>query len=548
MLGLGNNALGAFRAIEQMVSPMAAITSATSLAGMAALEKTWASTGNTISKTGYALNMPVSKLSSLEKGMQLAGSSAGAADATVKGLNATLQAAFYRHDQGAIQTLDALGIFASDGHGNIAKTEDALDQLANKIKTYKDHGTQVRAITSVGGDADVLPALKDGAAGLHEWQKKAEATGAVWTEQMAANATKVQGSFSRLQEDLEGIGNHIANDWSGVADRVMTKTSDWIEHNQGLAKSYTELGIGITALGLLKPAVWVLRLLGLLGPTEAIAVLGAIGAGAAALPPTPDTTTLITPGGLSDNTKRQLGLPGPMLSSDDAPPESWADWFRSLFDRGTPGPRPGPISASSGYWQTHGPFAPLAPGAPGETRGIHNRNPMNLGFVGDQPGVLGREPGSDHRFGVFADMPHGIAAELRQLRMYQDSGLKTVKDLVDRWVGDPAFDSTGYVADVAKSIGVVPHDTINMRDPKTAAAYVRAAAPHESGAVSETDLAAGVNLARGQEYGGGGGQSDGTVHVTVDINHAPPGTRARATASGRATTAPPRVETPAVGL
>jgi hypothetical protein len=173
---------------------------------------------------------------------------------------------------------------------------------------------------------------------------------------------------------------------------------------------------------------------------------------------------------------------------------------------------------------------------------------MNLGFVGDQPGVLGREPGSDHRFGVFADMPHGVAAELRQLRMYQDSGLKTVKELVDRWVSDPLFDSTGYVADVAKSIGVAPNDAINMRDPKTAAAYVRAAAPHESGTVSETDLAAGVNLARGQEYGGGGGQSDGTVHVTVDINHAPPGTRARATASGRATTAPPRVETPAVGL
>ncbi|MGD0109203.1 MAG: hypothetical protein ABSC06_34975 [Rhodopila sp.] len=249
MLGLGNNALGAFRAIEQMVAPMAAITSATSIAGMVALEKTWASTGNTISKTAYALNMPVSKLSSLEKGMQLAGSSAGAADATVKGLNATLQAAFYRHDQDAIQTLDALNISASDGHGNIAKSEVALDQLADKIKTYKDHGTQVRAITSVGGDADVLPALKDGAAALHEWQKKAEATGAVWTEQMAANATKVQGSFSRLQEDLEGIGNHIANDWSGVADRVMTKTSDWIEHNQGLAKSYTELGIGMSGGG-----------------------------------------------------------------------------------------------------------------------------------------------------------------------------------------------------------------------------------------------------------------------------------------------------------
>ena len=101
---------------------------------------------------------------------------------------------------------------------------------------------------------------------------------------------------------------------------------------------------------------------------------------------------------------------------------------------------------------------------------------------------------------------------------------------------------------LAKSIGVGPNDAINMRDPKTAAAYVRAAAGHESGTVSETDLAAGVNLAREQKYGGGGGQSDGTVHVTVDINHAPPGTRARATATGRATTAPPRVETPAVGL
>src|ERR1700722_8015045 len=53
MSSLSNNALGAFRSIEQMVSPMAAITSAASIGGMAALEKAWSSAGNTISKTAY---------------------------------------------------------------------------------------------------------------------------------------------------------------------------------------------------------------------------------------------------------------------------------------------------------------------------------------------------------------------------------------------------------------------------------------------------------------------------------------------------------------
>src|ERR1700733_2071588 len=76
MTQLGNSSLGAFRAIEQMVSPMAAITSAGSIAGMAALEKAWSSAGNTISKTASALQMPVSGLSAIEGGFKLAGSSA----------------------------------------------------------------------------------------------------------------------------------------------------------------------------------------------------------------------------------------------------------------------------------------------------------------------------------------------------------------------------------------------------------------------------------------------------------------------------------------
>src|SRR5208282_4327404 len=120
--------------------------------------------------------------------------------------------------------------------------------------------------------------------------------------EMAANAKKMNSSWAELGLAIEGVGNRIVDSWSGTATKVLDTTSHWIERNQALADSYgSNAGavIGaVAALSAIKPAVWILRALGLLGPTELLAVAGGIGYLADQLPPTTSTTTLLTPGGI----------------------------------------------------------------------------------------------------------------------------------------------------------------------------------------------------------------------------------------------------------
>src|SRR5277367_1527841 len=59
MQSLGDRTLGAARAVERLAGPMAGITGAASLGGMAELSRRWAEAGNQISRTAYKLNMPV---------------------------------------------------------------------------------------------------------------------------------------------------------------------------------------------------------------------------------------------------------------------------------------------------------------------------------------------------------------------------------------------------------------------------------------------------------------------------------------------------------
>jgi hypothetical protein len=161
---------------------------------------------------------------------------------------------------------------------------------------------------------------------------------------------------------------------------------------------------------------------------------------------------------------------------------------------------------SDGYEPTQnngGLTDPANPGA--STRGVRNNNPLNLSYLPGQEGELGRESGANHQFGVFKDMASGIAAEVKQLWRYEERGLNTVRGIVGRWVSDPNFDDTGYVKDVAKSIGVSPDAVIDLHDAKTAAAYIRAAAKHESGAVPDADIARGVAQALGNSAPSGSG-------------------------------------------
>ena len=112
-------------------------------------------------------------------------------------------------------------------------------------------------------------------------------------------------------------------------------------------------------------------------------------------------------------------------------------------------------------------------------RGMRNLNPLSLKYVPGQ-GAIGADSGG---FGVYGSMESGIAADTRQITLYQDKyGLNTVRGIISRWAppGD-GNDTASYIAQVCQALGVGPDTPINTHDAATAQKMVMAMARRENG-------------------------------------------------------------------
>jgi muramidase (phage lysozyme) len=265
MSSLGHNALDTFRSVERIVSPMAAITGAGSIAGMTLLVQRWAELGTQVSQTSYRLAMPAQKLTNLEGAARLAGSSAEALDSSLSTLREELSGAVWGRDPHAIQVLRSLNINPGTP-SHVKDTAEALGELADRIKGMPDVHTQQRALDELGLDRSLLPLLKNGKKGLEDLTSQAKQLGGGMTDEMAKNADDTRKSFTKLSEAIEGVANRMADRLSPTAQKYMDQSSDWISKNKQLADSFAAIGtaiatIGTAALGL----KWLIGRGGLLG-------------------------------------------------------------------------------------------------------------------------------------------------------------------------------------------------------------------------------------------------------------------------------------------
>ncbi|WP_303678319.1 hypothetical protein [Ralstonia mannitolilytica] len=138
-------------------------------------------------------------------------------------------------------------------------------------------------------------------------------------------------------------------------------------------------------------------------------------------------------------------------------------------------PRGAPAAAEAGTPQG----APAAPAAPAartpqapaasgagarQPRGIRNNNPGNLNYVG-QPGAT-RESGPNGRFAVFQTAEEGLVALARQLRLYAQRGINSVRAIISKFAPPTENDTQAYIESVSKRLGVDANATLNVNDPR----------------------------------------------------------------------------------
>lgn len=112
-----------------------------------------------------------------------------------------------------------------------------------------------------------------------------------------------------------------------------------------------------------------------------------------------------------------------------------------------------------------------------EVRGLRNNNPLNIRVGNDWNGEA--EPGDETAFEVFESPEWGIRAAWVLMRNYRAKyGIRTIRDLVNRWAPSNENDTSAYVASVAGHTRIAPDEELNEGDyPAVIAAMIK----HENG-------------------------------------------------------------------
>lgn len=127
-------------------------------------------------------------------------------------------------------------------------------------------------------------------------------------------------------------------------------------------------------------------------------------------------------------------------------------------------------------------------------RGLRNNNPGNLrknaflGFVGLDAGG----------YAIFDTLHNGIRASARQLKLYRDRGVDTIREIITTWAPASENNTAAYIAAVTGALGIGADVTVSGHE-STQTALLRAIFRHENGAqaavISDADILAGVRAA-----------------------------------------------------
>ncbi len=115
-------------------------------------------------------------------------------------------------------------------------------------------------------------------------------------------------------------------------------------------------------------------------------------------------------------------------------------------------------------------------------RGIRNHNPGNLRWGHLWQGLVPEKRRTDKAFCQFVSASYGIRAVARTLITYQDKyGLRTVRQIINRWAPSSENDTQAYIQAVASQIGRSADEQLDMQSYRNLKAMTEAIIRHENG-------------------------------------------------------------------
>lgn len=525
---LGSTTFDFAKSLERTISPMSVLTSATTLGSVLALGKAWGETATNLRNVGYSLSTPVGSLSALRQGLKLAHVDAGAADT---GLHSLMDSMVLIKNGGpgaaaAASVFNWAGIKTTNAAGELRPVLDVLDDVADRVKAIREPHAQETFLDKVLGGHDMLPALKDGAAGLHKLEDQARKTGSVMTEQMSRDLGGLNNSLARLGESFEGVGLMIAEKFAPGLTKGANATATFLQNNTDLVASLSTLaGILGTLLTAEKALGWI---------TGGAVGVGATTAGALALP-------LVLKGDTADNPEARI--PHNPITSPNLFDRHGAigDW---IF-RHTPASLGGGAGSTAGGSLDNATLirartfrdALLGANIPGMTP------TLAAGFAGNSIQESNANPNS---------RPGDMGAA-HGLMMWRDERLENFKRLfghlpeqgnLDEAVKFTKWELEHTEADAWRNIRAAGGGSLGEAGAAVSKFYER---PKDVLAEEQRRWVLAQQV--GTDAPAAGAPTPlGTGRIDVHIHGAPPGTRATAQSTGNIDISPPRIGTSTMGL
>jgi len=130
------------------------------------------------------------------------------------------------------------------------------------------------------------------------------------------------------------------------------------------------------------------------------------------------------------------------------------------------------------------------------TRGIRNNNPGNIRKGQPWQGLAPNQ--TDPAFDQFITPQYGIRAIVKIIMSYQNRGYDSIRKVINAWAPTNENDTTSYVNNVAKAVGVDPDACVNLQSLNVWDKLVKAIIMQENGQQPYPDsmIDEGINLAQ----------------------------------------------------
>ncbi len=238
---IGRGAYIAFQNIARVVSPLAAITGALSVAGMYRMVEAWGLWGSHLGFAAARIGLSAGQLQAFQGAALIAGASTGAMTSGLQALGQSMYDAIGGRAPETVALFNQLGIAFDDGTRHTRSLTAVLPELADKIAGIRDPYTQARVAAQLfGGSAEeLLPFLRRGSAGIADLQERSRRYGVTNTAGVAA-ANRMREAQADLTLAVTGLGNSIA-------ERVsphLAKMLDWMANLIAANRGWIATGIG----------------------------------------------------------------------------------------------------------------------------------------------------------------------------------------------------------------------------------------------------------------------------------------------------------------